>query len=58
MAVLCYIYLHDYEFGMKLLFILFYIMVILRNTTGPYGRSMIEVAYGKILFFTPPRLYG
>ena len=25
-------------------------MMILRSTTGPYGRSMIEVAYGEILF--------
>ena len=32
------------------LFILCYFMVILRSTTGPYGRSMIEVAYGEILF--------
>ena len=24
-------------------------MVILRSTTGPYGRSIIEVAYGEIL---------
>ena len=28
----------------------FYLMVILHSTTGPYGRPMIEVAYGKILF--------
>ena len=25
-------------------------MVILRSTTGPYGRSMLEVAYGEILY--------
>ena len=25
-------------------------MVILCSTTGPYGRSMLEVAYGEILF--------
>ena len=25
-------------------------MVILRSTTGPYGRSMLEVAYEEILF--------
>ena len=24
-------------------------MVILRSTTGPYGRPIIEVAYGEIL---------
>ena len=33
-------------------------MVILRSTTGPYGRPMVEVAYGEMLYFTPPRLYG
>ena len=32
------------------LLILYYIMVILRSTTGPYGRPRIEVAYGEILF--------
>ena len=37
--------LHDHDYVMD-----FYIfMVILRSTTGPYGRPMIEVAYGKIL---------
>ena len=25
-------------------------MVIISSTTGPYGRPMIEVAYGEILF--------
>ena len=35
----------------------FHLMVILRSTTGPYGRPMLEVAYGEIIF-TPPRLYG
>ena len=25
-------------------------IVILRSTTGPYGRSMIEVVYGETLF--------
>ena len=29
---------------------IFIFMVILRSTTGPYGRPMIEVAYEKILF--------
>ena len=28
---------------------LFIFMVILRSTTGPYGRPMIEVAYGEML---------
>ena len=26
------------------------LMVILRSTTGPYGRPVIEVAYGEIIF--------
>ena len=43
-----YICLYDYEYRMD--FFLFYFMVILRSTTGPYGRPMIEVAYGEILF--------
>ena len=30
----------------------------LRSTMGPYGRSVLEVAYGELLYFTPPRLYG
>ena len=25
-------------------------MVMLRNTTGPYGRPVIEVAYGEMMF--------
>ena len=28
----------------------FYVMVMLRSTTGPYGRPVIEVAYGKMIF--------
>ena len=43
-----YICLYDYEYSMD--FFLFYLMVILRSTTGPYGRPMIEVTYGEILF--------
>ena len=43
-----YICLFDYDYDMD--FFLFYLMVILRSTTGPYGRPMIEVAYGEILF--------
>ena len=31
-------------------FTLDYILVILRSTTGPYGRPMIEVAYGEFYF--------
>ena len=36
----------------------FHRWVMLRSTTGPYGRPMIEVAYGEMMYFTPPRLYG
>ena len=39
-----YICLHEHAFDMG-----FYCMVILRSTTGPYGRPMIEVTYGKTL---------
>ena len=39
-----YICLHDMS-GISIPF-----MVILRSTTGPYGRPMIEVAYREILF--------
>ena len=40
-----YMCLHDNDYVMN-----FYFMMILRSTTGPYGRPMIEVAYGEILF--------
>ena len=40
-----YVCLRDNDYVMN-----FYFMVILRSTTGPYGRPMIEVAYGEILF--------
>ena len=43
-----YICLYDYEYSMD--FFLFYLIVILRSTTDPYRRPMIEVAYGEILF--------
>ena len=39
-----YICLHEHAFDMG-----FYYMVILRSTTGPYGRPMLEVAYGETL---------
>ena len=37
------LHVHDYVMN-------FYFMVILRSTTGPYGRPIAEVAYGEILF--------
>ena len=33
-------------------------MVMLRSTTGPYGQPVLEVVYGEISYFTPPKLYG
>ena len=40
-----YICLHDHDYVMD-----FYFMMILRSTTGSYGRPMIDVAYEEILF--------
>ena len=42
-----YICLHDHDYSMDLF--LFYFMVILCSTTGPYGRPIIEFAYGEML---------
>ena len=42
------IYGYDMYFKLKLM---------LRSTTGPYGRPVLEVAYGEMIL-TPPRLYG
>ena len=54
MTILCYTHICIYAYTTTtstcILFILFYLMVILRSTTAPYGRPMIEVAYGEILF--------
>ena len=33
---------HDYDTG-------FHVTVMLRSTTGPYGRPVIEVAYGEMI---------
>ena len=43
-----YICLHDHDYLMD--FFLLYFMVMLRSTTGLYGRPMIEVVYGETLF--------
>ena len=40
-----YIYMYDLDYDMD-----FQLMVMLRSTTGPYGRPVIEVAYGEIIF--------
>ena len=39
-----YMCLHDHDYVMN-----FYFMVILHSTTGLYGQSMTEVAYGEML---------
>ena len=36
---------HDYDYVMN-----FHLMVMLRSTTCPYGRPVIEVAYGEMIF--------
>ena len=36
--------MHDHDYVMD-----FYLMVMLRSTMGPYGRPVIEVAYGKMI---------
>ena len=42
-----YIYLYfDHDYDMD-----FLVMVMLRSIKGPYGRLMIEVAYGEMIFF-------
>ena len=38
-----YIYDHDYDVD-------FHLMVMLCSTTGPYGRPVIEVAYGEMIY--------
>ena len=49
--VLLYIYIYKCIFMiMTTSWILF--MVILRSTTGPYGRPIVEVAYGETLLFS------
>ena len=39
-----YMYRYNHDYVMD-----FYFTVMLRSTTGPYGRPVIEVAYGEIL---------
>ena len=45
-----YIYDHDYDVD-------FHLMVMLRSTTGPYGRPVRSRIWEDDIF-TPPRLYG
>ena len=39
-----YMYRYNHDYVMD-----FYFTVMLRSTTGPYGRPVIEVVYGEIL---------
>ena len=52
---LLYIHMCLFDRDYVMDFYLFF-MVILRSTTGPYGRPMLEVAYGEMLL-VPSRLY-
>ena len=38
-----HVYMYNYDMGFDL-------MVMLNSTTGSYGRPMIEVAYGEMIF--------
>ena len=40
-----YIGMYDYDYDVD-----FRLMVMLRSITGPYGRPVIEVAYGEMIF--------
>ena len=40
-----YIYMYKYDYVMS-----FHLMMMLRSTTGSYGRPVIEVAYGEMIF--------
>ena len=42
--VLLYICIRDHDYVMN-----FHLMVMLRSTTGPYGRPVIEVACGEMI---------
>ena len=52
MCVHVWLYVHDY------VMVYFFILVILRSTTGPYGRPIVEDRIWGDIMFTPPRLYG
>ena len=44
-----YIYMCVCVYMIMIMSWVFHFMVILRSTTGPYGRPVIEVAYGEML---------
>ena len=43
LCIYVYMNLHVYDY------VIVSVLVILRSTTGPYGRSIVEVAYGEML---------
>ena len=45
LCILIYTYMYKYDYVVG-----FNLMVMLRSTMGSYGRPVIEVAYGEILF--------
>ena len=47
-----YMCIHDHDYVMD-----FYFMVMIRSTMGPYGRPMIEVAYGKMIFHSTEAIW-
>ena len=40
-----HVHMYKYDYVMS-----FHLMVMLRSTTGPYGRPVIEVVYGEMIF--------
>ena len=43
LCIYVYMHLHVYDY------VIVSVLVILRSTTGPYGRPILEVAYGQML---------
>ena len=43
LSIYVYMLLHDHDYVMV------FVLVILRSTMGPYGRPIVEVAYGEML---------
>ena len=50
MAILYYICVHVWLYVHDYVMVYFFILVIVCSTMGPYGRPILEVAYGEILF--------
>ena len=49
MAMYFNIYVYSYSFVDNDYDVDFHVTVMLRSTTGPYGRPVIEVAYGEMI---------